>query len=459
MIVHDPQKLLSTSMGKKWLRQDRVIEIPPHGIPLHPKSIEKLLSLAKTENKLIIFRPILPITSELGLPSYPILAYLYPQEFSESWQQLQPKLETLIQRNDLSDIPCLVVSELDLDEQLHYFANYYGKAIKPSYVRVIVGNTCNLQCVMCPYHSPVLKPTHTTDFFTGNKAMSWEMMEKLAQECGEQKIPLLIGSVEEPLLHPKLIEFIQLCRQKGVPRVHLTTNGQLLNESKAIALLEAGLSSIDISIDAAEPDTYTRVRGANLNRVESNVINFIQLRDRLQSPCQVRTSFVRNNNVSPEEEQKFRDHWLTKADGVFVLNLAEYQETNMRLGKINDTLQSSIEHYRQKAEGRWACLFPFMEMAVLPDGRVYYCIETLFRLGFDGDIASLGDYHQQTLSDIWSGDLFNQLRRDLILNQLENRSACKNCDMWKSQVISSSSKKNCQVTTTMVTEIYQKTNL
>ena len=140
------------------------------------------------------------------------------------------------------------------------------------------------------------------------------------------------------------------------------------------------------------------------------------------------------------------------------MNVAEYQETNMRLGKMNDTLKSSIEYYRQKAEGRWACLFPFMEMAVLPDGRVYYCIETLFRLGFDGDIASLGDYNQQTLSDIWSGNLFNQLRRDLILNQLNKRSACKDCDMWKSQVISSSSKKGLKVTTTMVTEIYQKTN-
>lgn len=349
-----------------------------------------------------------------------------------------------------------IISQTDLNEQLHYFANYYGTVVKPSYVRAIVGNTCNLKCVMCPYHSPSLKPTHTTDFFTGNKAMSWEMMEKLAKECGDQRITILIGSIEEPLLHPKIIDFVQLCRHQGVPRVHITTNGQLLDESRAIALLEAGLNSIDISIDAANPDTYLRVRGANLNRVESNVINFIRLRDRLGIPCEVRTSFIRNQNVTSEEEQKFRELWLAKADGVFVLNLAEYKETNMRLNKINDALQGSIEHYIKKARGRWSCLFPFVEMAVLPDGRIYYCIETLFRLGFDKDIASLGDYNRQTLQEIWDGDLFNQLRRDLILNQLDKRSACRNCDMWKSQVISKSSNDRLQVTTTIVTEVYQR---
>ena len=456
MIIEDAQKLLLTQIQDNGKMSDMVLEIPPHGIPLHPKSLERLVVSVKSGKNAVAFRPSLPVSSELGLPTYPTLAYLYPKKLNIASSQLFGKTES----KDwyITNIPksLTIISQTDTDEQLHYFTDYYGKAVKPSYVRAIVGNTCNLKCVMCPYHSPNLQPKHTTDFFEGNKAMSWEMMEKLAQECGEQGIAILIGSVEEPLLHPKIVDFVRLCRQQGVPIVHMTTNGQLLSESRAIALLQAGLTSIDISIDAAEPDTYSRVRGANLNRVESNVINFIRLRDRLNIPCQVRTSFVRNQNVTTDEEAKFRERWLTKADGVFVLNLAEYQETNMRLSKTNNILQSSLQHYIQKAQGRWTCLFPFTEMAVLPDGRIYYCIETLFRLGFDKDIASLGDYNQQTLQNIWSGDLFNQLRRDLILNRLNNRSACENCDMWKSQVAQRTSKNKLQVTTTTVTEIYQR---
>ena len=456
MIIKDIQKLLPTQIQDNWEMPDMVLEIPSHGIPLYPKSVEKLVAAVKSGKKIVAFKPTLSVSSELGLPPYPILAYLYPQELSYIWSQLLQGFESKPQAFFGIPTSFNIISQTDLDEQLHYFADYYGMAAKPSYVRAIVGNTCNLKCVMCPYHSPFLKPTHTTDFFTGNKAMSWEMMKKLAKECGEQRITILIGSVEEPLLHPKIIDFVQLCRQQGVPRVHITTNGQLLDENRAIALLQAGLTSIDISIDAADPDTYLSVRGANLHRVESNVINFLRLRDRLRIPCEVRTAFVRNQNVTPEEEQQFRDRWLTNADGVFVLNLAEYKEMNMRLSQTNEALQDSIEYYRQKAQGRWACLFPFIEMAVLPDGRIYYCIETLFRLGFDKDIASLGDYNQQTLQEIWHGDLFTQLRRDLILNQLNNRAACKNCDMWKSQIMSRSSKNGLQVTTTTVTEIYQR---
>ncbi len=458
MIIKDPQKLLPTKFLETREMPGMILEVPPHGIPLHPKSVDRLLATMTTDKRVVAFRPILPISSELGLSSYPPLAYLYPQELSSILKQFRQDFENAYHRNLSDSIPFKIISESDIDEQLHYFGDHYGIAIKPTYVRVIVGNTCNLKCVMCPYHSPLFKPTHTTDFFKGNKIMSWEMMERLARECGEEGIVIVIGNVEEPILHPKLVDFIQLCRKQGVPRVHMTTNGQLLDESRAKALLEAGLTSIDISIDAAEPDTYFKVRGANLNQVESNVINFLRLRNQLGIPCEVRTSFVRNQNVTLEEEQKFRERWLAKTDGVFVLNVAQYQETNMRLSKINDNVQDTIQYYIQKAQGRWPCLFPFTEMAVLPDGRIYYCIESLFRLGFDKDIESLGDYNQLTLQEIWRGQYFNQLRRDLILNQLENRLACKNCSMWMSQVVVRSSSNDLQVTTTMVTEIYQGTN-
>ncbi|NEP89409.1 MAG: radical SAM protein [Okeania sp. SIO2C2] len=456
MIINDPQKLLTTPIDDNWKIPNRVLEIPPHSIPLHPKSLEKLLLTAKEDNSIIVFQPTLPILSELGLPTYPILAYLYPQQFSNIWHKLQPQIEDFLTGKKNDRIPFTLISEIDIDEQLHYFTNHYGKAINPSYVRVIVGNTCNLKCVMCPYHSSLLKPTHTTDFFQGKKQMSWQMMERLAQDCGKAGISILIGSVEEPLLHPQLVDFIQLSRQQGVPKVHLTTNGQLLDETRATALLKAGLTSIDISIDAATPETYLKVRGADFNRVESNVINFLKIRDKLGISCEVRTSFVRNKDVTEAEEKQFFNRWFSKVNSIFILNVAEYQQTNMRLKNTNQAVQKSLQYYQQKAQVRWPCLFPFIEMAVLPDGRIYYCIETLFRLGFDKDIESLGDYHQQTLQEIWSGELFEQLRRDLILNELEKRTACKDCDMWMSQVINMEKKDECQVLTTTVTEIYSQ---
>ncbi|BAZ50699.1 molybdopterin biosynthesis protein A [Nostoc sp. NIES-4103] len=458
MIIKDPQKLLPNQKNFDWEIPEMILEIPNHNVPLHPKTIEKLLTIAKAQKKIIAFQPILPVASELGLPPYPILAYLYPQELIHIWEQLRQKIELQTQEIFFPKISYTLISETDIDEQLHYFANHYGVAVKPSYVRVIVGNTCNLKCVMCPYHSAELKQTHSTDFFKGKKAMSWQMMQKLAKECGKGKIGIIIGSIEEPILHPKLVEFVQLCRQQGVPRVHITTNGQLLDETLSQALLEAGLTSIDISIDAATPDTYRKVRGADFNTIISNVINFIKLRDRLNIGCEIRTSFVRNKNVSLEEEKQFREYWLSKINAIFILNLAEYKESNMRLETMNKAGNSKLQYYRQKAGGRWPCLFPFTEITVLPDGKIYYCIETLFRLGFEQNIESLGNYNEQTLKNIWCGDLFNRLRQDLILNQLENRQICKSCDTWMSQIMTTSTKEEYQVLTTTITEIYRKIN-
>ena len=296
MIIKDPQNLLPSTIYNNWKIPDIVVEIPSHGIPLHETSIKKLLLTAKQKNSIIIFQPKLPIVSELGLPNYSILAYLYPQKIEPIWEQIKSKIDILLRNQKLASIPSSLslqfdlISQIDIDEQLHYFAKYYGQAINPSYVRVILGNSCNLKCVMCPYHSSLLKPTHTTDFFQEKKEMSWEMMKRLAKDCGKLGVAVVIGSIEEPLLYPKLLDFIQLCRQQGVPKVHLTTNGQLLNETWAKALLKGGLTSIDISIDAATPETYLKIRGANLSKVESNVINFLKIRDELELTCEVRTS-------------------------------------------------------------------------------------------------------------------------------------------------------------------------
>lgn len=462
MMIKDPQNLLPVHIQDSGDGSGLVLDVPPHGIPLHRKSIERLFAAIKSGERAIAFKPTVPILSELGLaPSYPTLAYLYPQELIHHRDdRKQPALgHARNSQNTAGSTRFTSMSQVDEEEQLHYFVEHYGMAVKPSSVRVIVSNTCNLKCIMCPYHSPSLKFDHTTDFFKSKKIMSWEMMERLAKDCGAIRAMIVIGNIEEPMLHPQIIEFVQQCRQQGVPAVHMTTNGQLLDENRARALLEAGLTSIDISIDAADSETYLKVRGADLKRVETNVLNFLRVRDQLGSPCSVRTSFVRNQTVNPDEEQRFRERWLTRADGVFINNVAHYQGTNTRLHQTNQPGHALLQRCLQSAKGRWPCLFPFTELAVLPDGSIYYCVETLFRLGFDPHIQSMGDYRNQSLQAIWAGEPFKQLRRDLILNQLDNQSACKNCELWKAQVMSRSSQDGLDVITTTVTEIYQRASI
>ncbi|MCA6596326.1 MAG: radical SAM protein [Pseudanabaena sp. M046S1SP1A06QC] len=467
--IHDPSNLLPQSIGKP--ETDGLIAIPEHGIPLHIESIANFYNAIQNQQstgKAIAFRPSLPVASKIGLPTYPILAYYCPELllvkkqqdltniFSKSfWKNLAKKILLRKVTSDPSfciDLDTVsLIEDISLAEQVYYFVdNIDAIAQIPTQVSVILGNTCNLSCVMCPYHSPTIKPTHTTDFFKGKNWMSWETMEKIANECGDDKIPVKIGNIEEPLLYPKVIDFISLCREKGVPSVHITTNGLLLDEEKSKALLMAGLTSIFVSIDAADSITYDRVRGANLNQVESNLYNFLRLREQMGIDCRVMTSFVRNHGVTEDEEKKFLEKWLKPTDGVIFYNLAEYENGNTRFTKINDFVNSFME----QASGRWACLNPWQEIYILPDNRVYYCCETVSKLAFD-EIESIGDYRNQTIREIWKGKLFSHLRKDLVLNNLNNRVDCNNCGIWMGHASITEQRDGVKVTSNMITEIFQ----
>ncbi len=459
MIIKDPQNLLDlNAIPDRECLSGMILEIPSHGVPIHPTSINRFLEEAKVGQQLLMLQPKLPVSSQLGLPPYPILAYLYPQSLSQKLTPFFQNLSILTSGSISLSSTFTVIDQIDTEEALHYFAKYYGKAIKPAFIRAIIGNTCNLKCVMCPHHSNEIKPTHKTDFFQVNRAMTWDMLERLARDSGDLKAKVLIGGIEEPLLHPEIYSFIRLCRQEGVPQVHIITNGQLLNSERSRLLLKAGITSLDISLDAVDPETYYRIRGSDLHRVEANIDKFLDLRDTLGVSCPVRTSLIRNPEISPEMEALFKQKWLEKVDGVSVINIAEYQEKNMRLCQTNKQVEALVQYYMQQSNGRWPCTFPFTEMDVLPDGRVYYCIETRFRLGFE-EAKTMGDYCTQSLLDVWQGEAFQQLRNDLILNQLDGNSPCQDCEMWRSQAVFHSHQRGVLRLSTEASDIYHKLSI
>jgi MoaA/NifB/PqqE/SkfB family radical SAM enzyme len=436
---------------------DGTLWAPDRSVPIHPESIRRFAKGLR-QDLAACFVPEIPVASELGLPRYESLLYWLPGRVTalrRLWHRMHSRLATN-GRNGAATIEMpadtIRVSDLTAAEAVHYFVEHLEKVCpKPLQVSVIVGNVCNLKCVMCPYHSAEIRPSHQTDFFKDRILMSWEMLDRLASECGEARIPVKIGNIEEPLLHPRIVEFVRACRTRGVPWIHITTNGLPLDEWVATELLDAGLSSLYVSIDASQVETYRRVRGADLATVESNLRRFLRLRREKGMSCNVMVSFVRNKGVSEDEIAAFRERWLKELDGVIFYNLAEYEAGNTRFTEINRVASDMM----QRAGGRWPCLSPWQEIYVLPDGRIYYCCETVSKLAFE-NLQSMGSFPTQRLLDIWRGKLFSALRRDLILNQLKGWPACQDCGIWMAHVTSSSVQDGIRTTTNMITEIVQR---
>lgn len=456
--VRDPARRLPDDWQVLFPRDlGGTLYAPDRGVPIHPGSIRTFAAALKP-GRAACYVPQIPVTSSLpGMPGYQPILYWAPPGFRV--KDVEAKLRYRYRRLRGRSVPPMFVPTGDLhlvtetgrEEQVHYFATHFRAiAPRPQQVSVVLSNLCNLKCVMCPYHSPEIKPTHTTDFFEKKEEMTWEMMQTVAREAGKLGVPVKMGNIEEPLIHDKIVEFVRLCRESGVPHVHTTTNGLPLTEKMGRELIDAGISSVYISMDASRPDTYKRVRGANLVKLEENVRRFVKQVRASGKAIRVMTSFVRNKGVGVEEQVEFMEKWTAETDGAIFYNLAEYDDGNSRFDRVNKVATDMMA----KAGGRWACVNPFQEIYVLPDGRVYYCCETVSKLAF-AHLESMGDYPKQTLADVWLGEAFTRLRRDLILNELEGHPGCKDCGIWMAHAVDQQVEEGVRVTRNMCTEIFE----
>lgn len=454
--VEDPAGRLPPDAATVLARLDGgTLVVPDRGVPIPLASVAAVAEAAR--DRPVCFVPEIPISSELGLPGWePVLAWFpadRPRLGSPGWLSRR----IFGRRAGRSDVQhwdfqqCQRVALASQEEQIHYFVDHYA-AICPSpiQVSVVVSNTCNLRCVMCPYHSREIRPTHRTDFFRHRRLMDWEVLERIAAECGAMRVPVKIGNIEEPLLHPRIVGFVGLCRRSGVPSVHITTNGTLLTPQLSRSLLEAGLTSLYVSLDAARPGTYQRVRQAELDRVERNVKAFLEVRRSGGFTCRAMVSLVRNEGLSREEEEEFLDRWLPQTDGVILYHLARYEDGNSRFAAVHEVAQSKI----REAGRRWPCLNPWQEIYLLPDGRVYYCCETVSKLAFES-LESMGRYPRQGIQEIWRGEAFRALRRDLVLNRLGRWPACQGCGIWMAHVSETVRSSGRKITRNMMTEIHE----
>lgn len=179
-----------------------------------------------------------------------------------------------------------------------FICDPYGRRI--SYLRVAVTDACNMSCVYCTdecaYSSATPLPRDTLVHII-----------RVAAEYGITKVRLTGG---EPLCAQDLLP---LCRQlrtiTAIDDLSLTTNATLL-DGRAKALYDAGVRRFNISLDACDAQTFTRITGHDLfhdalrglrdaRRVCDNVrINVVLLRDINDANPQVFLDFAQNEGVT-----------------------------------------------------------------------------------------------------------------------------------------------------------------
>ena len=290
---------------------------------------------------------------------------------------------------------------------------------QPSNIHVIVLNQCNLKCVMCPYHSPKYKPHQTSGYFDERKALTLETFKKVAEYAASRKVSLQFGQIEEVLMHKQFFDFLDISKEFGVPQVHVTTNGVLLDQAKALRLAESGVTSVMFSVDSVNPETYHEIRGSDLAQLEENIKFFIPLARR--AGITVTASFILQPQAINERKQ-FLDKW--KQLGIDQVTFYVLTESDLKTGEM---IRTSAEMYDKGK--RYPCASPWTQTVIFPEGEASLCCKTMSDVGWRG-VVSMGSIPEMSMEDIWNGERYRKVREELLDNRFKEFPVCVNCKIW-----------------------------
>ncbi len=139
----------------------------------------------------------------------------------------------------------------------------------PVYVEIGLTNICNHECTFCGL-----------DWARGKETLNTEILEKNLLDMASHGVKsVCFSGAGEPLLHPNFSYLVQKTKELGID-VSFSTNAVLFDEEKARKCLPH-TSWIRFSVDAASPETHSRIHGTSKE-------HFQKILDNLSKAVQVK---------------------------------------------------------------------------------------------------------------------------------------------------------------------------
>ncbi|MDA3967558.1 radical SAM/SPASM domain-containing protein [Helicobacter sp. WB40] len=307
--------------------------------------------------------------------------------------------------------------EFDLTDNVKYFYPY------PKGINVSINNVCNLTCIMCPFFSKEFEKTHKIDYFKTKRVLEdsyiYEAIDYLSKAV-EQYPDVTIGftAAGEATLDDRLPKFIEHARQKGIPYRYIVTNGTML-EKVGVDLLESGLNRMAISIDGATSETYKKIRGASLDKVERGVRKCVEHARKLNAfganiefdlNC-VLTDIFKESDEKDMYLQKWSDcrDIITK---IFFTNMVVYDEFG-------------LDKNTQKRYEKFSCSLPWQNFSVDCYGNVTCCCTMDSSVMYNP--ISLGNVKELGYKGVWNGIGYKTLRKETLEQKFNKFSLCNGC--------------------------------
>lgn len=272
---------------------------------------------------------------------------------------------------------------------------------QPRVVSVETTNACNAACVMCGHRL----------MRRAQGRMDWKLYRRVVEQVrGWRLESFYLSGYGEPLLDPELADRVSFARQAGIENTAIVTNASLLDEKRAAELVRAGLSRVHLSIDAATPEAYSRLRpGLDFGRVMDNVEGLIRM---IPRPVVVLQLVLVDQG--PDEVREVIGRFRGRVDRLTV------RQAQSWAGRVRLQTREYTPHLA--ASAAWPpCRYLWDQLNVYWDGTVPACC-----LDYEAE-QPLGDARLQDLAAIWSGPALTDLREKHGAGRRDLIPLCRRC--------------------------------
>ncbi|XP_074598059.1 molybdenum cofactor synthesis 1 [Brevipalpus obovatus] len=184
-----------------------------------------------------------------------------------------------------------------------------------NYLRISLTERCNLRCHYC-------MPSEGVQLTSSDKLLTHQEIIQLAtmfvRKLGVNKIKLTGG---EPLVRKDCVQIISelaSLKQYGLKNLGITTNGIML-QNRINDLLNAGLQSVNISLDTLKPEKFEFItRRKGFHRTWNGILSALENRDRFTA---VKINVVVMKDLNADELIDFAE--ITK-DNLIDVRFIEY---------------------------------------------------------------------------------------------------------------------------------------
>lgn len=140
------------------------------------------------------------------------------------------------------------------------------------YLPVIpITSACNLDCPIC----------YTVNKNDGAHRLTLDGMRKILDHllADHTELDIINFTGGEPTLHPELPEILAMCRDAGIRRLTISTNGLKLLDEAYVEKLAAVDARIVLSLDTFRPETDHAMLGADTVRAKLRALDLLEKHD------------------------------------------------------------------------------------------------------------------------------------------------------------------------------------